>query len=516
MPKLEALKHRHPEHKEKSDYWDLLDAVVAGGDRVTDNIKRRLLPNPDGRPNEIIAERVKLATYTNKIGPILNRFNSELFSRPGIPTGSSDKFWSDEFFPSGALLDDDDDARASFNNFLQRAMFNALATGKAIAQVDTRTSNGASNKGYQKRLGELNPYVLLHPRSALWDWDGDNRGFNFVKLHQYRVVRDGWENPPIPEHVFTIFFRDDDRVLTSKYRVRRRQTGAKPPEPRPFIEAIADTDALIYPELENQEMFNVGGTFKFPICTLTLPTSLFMGAQLFESQTSYFRQTAAIDYSLYTGNYSMPIVTGVEDDNDDPLAGKQLGHGYYLTLRQGQDIRWLERGGGTVQTAIAYRSELKRDIYDVLQQIAMSAADGAAIIARSGQSKKEDRRPEEILLLKYGELVREFQKNILDCASIARGEIVNWQVNGFDDFESEGLMEAIADYQGAIGAGIKSPTFTREVQKYFVNACSKTMNIDPDKVKKAIEEIDRLKDDELQPKPPEPETGSPENTPQAI
>jgi hypothetical protein len=338
----------------------------------------------------------------------------------------------------------------------------------------------------------------------LWDWENDNRGFNFTKIHQYRVVRDGWDSPPVPEHIFTIFFRDGDRVFTSKYRVRKKEI-TKAIAPYPFIDTISEREALIYVELENQEIFNVGGVFQFPICTLTLPTSLFMGAQLFEAQTSYFRQTAAIDYSLYTGNYSMPIVVGVEDDDDDPLAGKQLGSGYYLTLRQGQDVRWLERGGGTVQTAIAYRSELKRDIYDVLQQIAMSAADGAAIIARSGQSKKEDRRPEEILLLKYGELVKEFQKNILDCASIARGEIVNWQTTGFDDFESEGLMEAIADYQGAIGAGIKSPTFIREVQKYFINACSRTMNLNPDKVKKAIDEINALADDELQPKPPEPE-----------
>ncbi|MFM6041944.1 MAG: hypothetical protein ACKPCC_04930, partial [Dolichospermum sp.] len=85
MPTLEALKRRHPEHIQFCEYWELLSAVVEGGDSMTDNMKRKLLPNPDGRPEGVMKERVKLATYCNKISPILSRFNSELFKNPAIP-----------------------------------------------------------------------------------------------------------------------------------------------------------------------------------------------------------------------------------------------------------------------------------------------------------------------------------------------------------------------------------------------------------------------------------------------
>ncbi|MFM6725526.1 MAG: hypothetical protein ACKPJF_13955 [Dolichospermum sp.] len=80
---------------------------------MTDTMKRKLLPNPDGRPEGVINERLKLATYFNKLSPILSIFNSELFKNPAIPTGSAVPFWSDEFFKIGAILDGEDDGRAS-------------------------------------------------------------------------------------------------------------------------------------------------------------------------------------------------------------------------------------------------------------------------------------------------------------------------------------------------------------------------------------------------------------------
>ena len=491
MVTIKSLKYRHQEHRDKFQYWELLEAVLEGGDQVTDSVKRQLLPNPDGRPEAVIKDRIELATYVNKISPILNRFNSELFSRPGVFTGSKDPWWVNNFLALGALLNDDDDARASFANFSQRSMHQALKTGKAVCQIDTKKSVYPSNRGLQKSLGELDPYIILHPRTALWDWDISNEGFKFAKLHQFNIVRDSWDSPPIPEHIFTIYFRDGERVLTSKYRVRKiKKDDNKKEDIKPFIETIKDDEAAIYTELENQEIFNSDGVYKFPIITLTLPNALCMGSQLLECQKSYFRQTAALEYNLYTGNYGILKITGVEDESEDPLQGQKVGDGCYLCLPDGQDISWLERAGTSVGTALNYRSEIKRDIYDTLQQIAMSAADGASILSRSGESKKEDRKPEQLLLLKYGELVKEYQKNILDCASIIRGENIEWKVEGYDDFITAGLTDVLLDYTGIANANIQSETFKKEVQKYLIKEASKAMDLAPELVKKALTEIE--------------------------
>lgn len=507
LPTLEQLRTRHSEHVNDCLHWQLLDAIVAGGRRMDMDMKRLLLANPDGRPPQVMEERLKLATYCNKIGPILTRFNSELFARPASKTGSTEQFWEDQFFPKGAVLKGDDDARAGFDLLLSDAMLQALTTGKAIAQVDTRISSGqASNRQAQEALGELEPYVVLHPRSALWDWDADKDGFKFAKLHQFRMVRNRWSDPPIPEHDFTIYERmeEDNSIIASRYTIRKRlKDGEKPPTGPLDLDDLKDKDVEIRQILQPSPIFNIKGKFKFPLLTLTLPDSLWMADQLFEPQKSYYNQTAALEWGIYTTNYAIPVISGVEDEDDDPGQDQKFGDGYYLTLRTGQTLSWAERGGSGFSTAINYRGEIKRDIYDILQQIAMSAADGAAIIARSGASKKEDRRPTELLLERYGDMVRVFGTQILDVAAIAHGEEVEWEMEGFTDFLDEGLIEDITDFQGIQGVAVPSLTFKKETTKQFAKRVFRAMEVDSDKVPAMLDEIEAAKLEDFAPPQPQ-------------
>ena len=489
MDLLDSLRYRHPEHRKYAEYWQTLTYVVDGGDRMTVDEKLNLLPNPDGRPLEVMEERAKLASYCNKIAPILTRFNSELFRCPGVPVGSDDPFWSNEFFPCAGLIDADDDARSSFSSILRESMMMALTTGKAIAQVDVKAGMNSQSLADQKASGELNPYIVLHPRTALWDWDCGLNGFTFTKIHQFRVFRKAWHSAPIPEHIFTIYYRQGEAIYTSKYIVRKIPKG-KPISQMPFIDGCDRKDVTIEAVLEDQPIFNMGGKFEYPIVTLTLPRSLWMASQLFDCQRSYFNQTAALEYALYTNNYSIPIITGVDDESDDPLRGKRVGDGYYLTLKTGQGITSFERSTSTVDNAIKYRSEIKRDIYDILQQIAMSASDGAAIIARSGESKKEDRRPEEILLERYGQIIKEYIIQILNCAAIAHREVVQWDVVGYDDFLGFSMAELLTDMEGIEGANIPSPTFNKEIIKHFIKRAGRIYDLDEEAITTALNEVD--------------------------
>jgi hypothetical protein len=308
-------------------------------------------------------------------------------------------------------------------------------------------------------------------------------------LHQFQLVQESWDSPRIPQHIFTIYYRQNEKILTSKYVVKRIPKDNKPLPLMPFIDAIEAKDITIETIIENQPIFNVRGKFEFPIATLTLPKSLWMAAQLFDSQKAYFNQTAALEYALYTNNYSMPVVTGVDDDSDDPLQNRRMGDGYYLTLKTGQQITNFERSGESIKTAIKYRSEIKRDIYDVLQQIAMSASDGASIIARSGQSKAEDRRPEQILLERYGQIVKEFILQILKPAAIAHGEIVDWNITGYDEFLGFELSELLQDMQMIDAANIPSPSFKKEIQKHFIKRAARSYDLNPESVQAALDEI---------------------------
>lgn len=487
-PTLNQLRRRHPEHRAKADYWKRLDALVKGGSALTDQIKRDLLANPDGRPESAIKQRIKVARYFNKISPILSRFLSQLFAETAAYEGSKDKFWGEKFFKEGALLSGDDDGRASFQTFLVRAMLAALSTGKAIAQIDTRVAKGATNKLQQREYQEDEPYLLLVPRWDLWDWETDRDGFKFAKVHRFRWARKSWDSDPVAIHDFTTYQRTPTGAIAfSRYAVIER----KPDESGvgSDLEMLQERDVVIEPiqGLKNVELFNLKGKFKFPIVTLNLPPELWVADQLHDPQVSHFNIAASAEWGILTSNYSMAAVK-TPDPEEFFDRNKRFGEGYYLLLQPEEDVNWLERPGGAFDTAMRYREIIEADIDKTVQQIAIAAKD--AVSAISGEAIRQARRPEQLLLLGYGALVKEFAECILDVASIARGEDATWKCNGFDDFTETSLTTVSTEYAGIQQAQIPSPTFNKEMQKAYVRDVAKQKDFDPKDLKQMLEEID--------------------------
>jgi|SRR6478672_3547624 len=487
MPSLKQLTYCHPEHQQNNERWKLLDALVSGGHKVTDDIKRQLLVNPDNRPGSVMAERVKLARYYNKIGPILNRFLSQLFAAPIQYEGSKDKWWQEQFFPNGALLDGDDDGRSSLTAFLRSATLAALTTGKAIAQIDTAIADGILTKADQKRKRVDEPYVLLVPRTDLWDWASDRDGFKFAKIHRFRMGRDSWDADAAGEHDFTIYQRKPNgAIAASRYVVK----AIKPETDISNIIHLTEENTKIETILENKEIFSRDGEYAFPIATLTLPDNLCIANQLFDPQVSHFNQTAALEWGLVNSNYAMACIT-TEDPDEFFDQNKRFGEGFYLALKPGESVSWLERPGGAFDTSIGYRGKIEEDIDRTVQQIALSAAD--AVTTQSGEAIRQARKPEQILLSTYGSLVKEFDLNILKAAAIARGEKVNWRIQGFEDFEEVNLSGASQEFQTVTAAQIPSETFTKSLQKSFAREVGKQKEFDSADMKKILDEIEAAK-----------------------
>jgi uncharacterized protein len=476
-PTLAALKRRHPAHRDSADYWKILDALTQGGSKFTPELKQQLLSNPDNRPVAIQKERVKLARYFNKIGTISSRFISQLFAAPIGFEGSSDKFWKDTFFPGGALLPaEDDDGRSTFNAFLRAALLQALSQGKAIAQIDTSVATETLNKKQQRDRKEDEPYCLLVPRGDLWDWESDRGGFKFAKLHRFSWARNSWDGDPVAVHDFTIYQRKpDNSIVVSRYAVEHEDKASDFDRgTQSFnLESISESDAVIETvnKLDEKPIFHIGSTFKFPIVTLALPSSLWLADQLHDPQVSHFNQTASLEYGLVASNYAMPTIES-DDIEDFTDRNKKFGDGYYIHL----DPSHKEAIGWT-------------DIDRTVQQIALSAAD--AVTSTSGQAIREARKPEEILLTTYGAMVKEFAKSILDVSAIGHNENVNWVVSGLDDFSSIDLTEVAQENQLVIQAGIQSQTFNKEVQKTFVREVGKQKEFDPKLLKKMLDEVDK-------------------------
>ncbi len=497
-PSLAQLRRRHPTHQESADYWDLLNALLQGGSKLTPAIKQQLLCNPDNRPDDIIKQRVKVARYFNKIGPIASRFLSQLFAAPISYEGSKDSFWTDTFFPAGAMLPaEDDDGRASFQAFQRAAVLQGLGQGKAIAQIDTAIASDTSRtKADQRRLKEDEPYVLLVPRGDLWDWQSDRNGFNFAKLHRFSWSRDTWDSDPVALHDFTIYQRKPDgSIVLSRYTVQHVDKGGNQFDQgvqNYNIANLSDTDVQItrVGKLEEAKVFHKGTKYKFPIVTMPFPSALWLADQLHDPQVSHYNQTASLEWGLVSSNYSMLTVTA--DDLDDfTERNKKVGEGYFLHLDpENKDaVAWTERNGNSFSTSMQYRDKVDADIDKTVQQIALAAAD--AVTSTSGEAIRQARKPEEILLMIYGAMVRDFSKSCLDVAAIAHDEDVSWKVDGLDDFDETDLTSEASEYEVVTQAGIPSPTFTKEFQKSFVREVAKQKQFEPKLLKKMLAEIEQ-------------------------
>jgi hypothetical protein len=520
MPTLKQLTKKHATYIQENERWTLLEKLVAGGKKVDLETKKSLLENPDGRPENIIKARAKLAPYVNILGSALQRVVAQLFQEPANFEGSKDEFWVDWLDSKAFVLDGDDDSKASFTLGLKKAAMMAFTNGKAIAEISTRYSGEATNLKQQREFGELDPYVVILPQSAMWDWDVDANGFRYVKICRYRLEKKGWTDTDVPVYSFTIYERQEKKIVVSQYEIRPKPDLEQyKTNPASFKLENANQDDVVISTVEvngfayeNVEIFNLNGKFDFPIKTLTFPPELCIGDQLLDLCIEFFRIRAGIAWKFQTVLFSMPVVelpSGVE--SVDEIWGKntKLGDGLFLPVPNGTKISTLDMGGGGIPIAVSYLEKIAADLLNQLQQISTSAASSNSGLGRSAEKTREDRKPEVSMLEVTGMEINLFADAVLDCCAIARGENIDWTVDGFHNYLGEGIAEMIADIELMLKNAINVPTLRRESIAKVASAFGKKYTL-TDEAKEAIaDEIAALPDETLNnpmslPLPPTP------------
>jgi hypothetical protein len=498
---LEALLQKHPIWEAQHEHWELLNKIVAGGIKLDPETKALLLANPDGRSAKVVKERVKCSTYVNIVGSVLTRILTQLMQEEGAYKGLPGEFWA-KFFKQGFILDNDDDARSSFHLGLEAAMRQAFIEGQAIAEISTKFTKQSGSLAEQTQNGENEPYVILLPRSAMWDWEDDEHGFVFVKIHRLQTIRPTWDAIPQQIHHFSIFQRSPDgKVTNSQYTVRLKEPKRgetfrlESINPDKIIIETVTVDGLPF---EGIEVFNRQGVFRFPIVTLTLPSTLWIADQLFELTRENYNVRAGINWKLQACNFSMPVVIepiGYDGDGEDIVKDKKFGDGYYLSFPNGTQVTQLELGSGAINIAIQYLDNIKKELLELLQQIAAAAASTAAALARSADSKREDRKPEVLLMLVLGSMLKQFSKQILECAAIAHNDSPDTiEVTGFDNFLGDIFGELINDLATLMTNTVPSPTIAREGSKIVAARFTQKYNISDPKIEAKINsEIDEAK-----------------------
>jgi hypothetical protein len=485
MPTLAQLIRRHPDHKKNADHWIMLSALAEGGCAVDRAVKQRLLINPDNAETEILTERTKLAPYDPVTGSILMKLTSQIMADQASYQGDDDDFWNEQFFKSGALITGDNGLtrRESFHSFLSASILQSLVQGAMIGVID--------------ETGETEePYVYPVDRWDLWDWSGDQNGLSYAKIHSYDIVSEAWDKQPIRRHRFTIYQRVEDTITASIYNVTLRddKDGV-----RAFgmndLTNLKEKDVVITADKENVQIFTTSsGVSRFPVVVRSLKKPLWISDQLYDLTISLFNHTAGGEWALMQTNYGMLKFTGVQDPhtegNNNPANFQRHGNGYFMELEEGVDAAWLVRPGDDIELSLDYQSKIKQKMLDLVHKIAETAANAFATRMQSGESKKEGRRDLDILLEVYGEDLRGFATAVLNVASIVRNQDTTWDVQGFTDYNTAGLLESLAEYKAIDEAGLQSETLTRESRKAIAAKAVASLNLPPDMLTDVSAELD--------------------------
>lgn len=491
-PTLKQIIKRHPEHKRWAKHWMLLSALADGGCAVDEQIKRELLLNPDQVAPPVYSDRLKLAPYEPIMGSILSKLVSQLMRKQAAYEGSADSFWQDTFFPAGAIGDEDSDPKHSFHSLLMRAMFNALVQGKIVGVVDTAAAN-TRTLADQRRAAADQPYVLLRKREDLWDWAADSHGLIYAKLHTYRERQDRWDASPIREHEFTIYQRVNNRIEASIYTVRLKDADSHTFFGMGELESLSESNVLISEKTKADLFHTTGGLYRFPVVSRTIPKPLWIADQLFDLTKSLFNHTAGSEWALIQTNYGMVVFTGVDSPhqpgNENPANFQKAGNGYYWELPAGVDVKWLTRPGADIELSLSYQDKQRQKMLDAIHKIAETAANAYATLRQSAESKREGRRDLDILLEVYGEEIRGFAKGLLDVASIVRNEETEWTVEGFSDYNTDGLLSSIAEFKALEEAGIDSATLKQESRQAIAAKAIEGLNLNPSILKAVSNEI---------------------------
>jgi hypothetical protein len=108
------------------------------------------------------------------------------------------------------------------------------------------------------------------------------------------------------------------------------------------------------------------------------------------------------------------------------------------------------------------------DIFRAFYLIAQARNTSATPAAQSGVSKQQDMAPSKKTLSLFGDLLRQAMQKAMNDVSQARGEELQWDVNGFE-FPEEPVDGELATINTALAMSIPSLVVERELYKKAVD-----------------------------------------------
>lgn len=458
MPTYAELNQTHPSYD--AARLNELEALYEGG-RKLESLYSQLLPRrPKERP-ERWELRVKEAEYRNYLGPIIDYFKSMLFvSRPILKTkvGAATEATTDPGEYWTHLREDCDGGGTDVDAFFGQTLIDAMVSRTGWLWIKQPQDGGQAasdaSEFEQRGLGAVT-LERVAPCDVL-DWEADEAGrLLWAVTHKSERPRRGLSGS---RSVIVETWRYLTPETTETYRLEREANKAPDPD--------AEVTRVGAPQP------NLMGAV--PLVCLDLPPALWVASRLRSAQLAHFRKVCAQSWSLAATAYAMPVVNVKYPDEYEKVAA---GAGYEIVLGLEESYNW--QAPPTDHFA-AYDAEIKAckdEIFRTAHQMALGVENNAAAVGRSAESKASDAETTRVMLISFSRVVKETIEYTLDLISRARGEKLEWSVEGLDDFAAFDVTNFLEQLGLVTDAGgIPSKTFKVQAMTRAAEAILKDLD----------------------------------------
>lgn len=460
-----------------SDLW----ALYEGGEAFERKIDKFMKRN-DREPNRVYELRKNHAEYRNYIGSIIKHFSDILFTSKPVaqafktdkngkrtteatekrskdpdtgetvsevvqevkPVTDLDQYWNQ-------FREDCDGSGTDIDAFFKKSITEAMVKGKswiAIHQPDDGLGVPNTLQEFESRkLGDI--YLRQLEHESVYDWENDDNGnLLWVLTHSLKAIRLGIGSKRNTMVESWVYYTPES---VDVYRVTYEK-GKRP-------------DGKFNVPIVSSSPHTLGVC---PVVCLCLEPAYQVAAVLKSPALSNFRLVSEQNWSLACSCFAQPVA---KVNDAEEFAKMMIGAGYGIVIGVDEDWSW-EAPLGVHFVALEDRiKDNKDEIHRLAFQMALGVENNAAAIGRTAESKSQDAQSTRVAMTAYGRIVKQAIEKVYDLIAAGRGEKLDWDIVGLDDFagiDTAGLIAMAVELKST--GGIPSPTWNTEFQKKLAEA----------------------------------------------
>lgn len=434
---VKTLQQTHPSYD--GDELERLEALYTGGACWRDLLSEWIPQHPQ-EDDDAWQLRKDAALYECHVGPIVDMIVGALFTQPPVVEdvpGSWFEAFSESVDRKGTGLD------VWFAEFVR----DALVARRAYVWVNLPARGDVpapDNRADEEKLGLLDQFLVGLCARQVIDWGTDEIGrLTWVMVRDQYSERASVEVERVTKWRWTYI----DATVIRRWEWTPR---ADQPEPSPE-DTVEESPAVLH------------GLGFMPVADLCLPAGLHAGGKLHDPAIAHLRGRNDLSWALARGSMPLLWVRDRKGEGQKPT----LGIGRFLRLYdEASEVGYAEPSGASFKLLADDLTQRREAMYRVVHQMAVGADSSATRSKMSGDSKAQDWKALETVLVALADVVKPLIGRVVAMVVKARdGVDIVPNVTGLDGWEEEDLTTWLGNAALALDASRLSETFRKAVAK---------------------------------------------------